>query len=132
MKKLNRLGIVAVTALAVSIGGVAMPASAEPSGQYVLNCITGSGTTIWTNNPPASCNGYIDVYLNGQKQAHINMSNAYIRQQLASPTRPLYVPLSCVAGAVLWSVAIPTYFTPVGWTLGAAGMAVLGLGCAGY
>ncbi len=92
----------------------------DVAGQYYSFCIWWNGTSaLWTNNDPYSCEGWLDVYINGQQVAHL--------QNGGKPLATISCQLSAATG-------IMTIFTGVlnsGWAV--AGWLwsswVSGLGC---
>ncbi|WP_404321202.1 hypothetical protein [Arthrobacter luteolus] len=103
------------------------PDAAEPqdvAGKYYTFCISLGVSHSWDGNPPESCPGWLDVYINGQHTAHLNMG---------ATDAP--VTWSCVIGVGL---GMATLFAPgagqVGWALAGtlAGIGVTIAGCAGF
>jgi len=95
----------------------------DVAGQYYSFCISLGVSHPWTGKSPASCPGYLDVYINGDHVAHLNTGHN------GGP-----LSFSCAGGVALGLV---TLFAPggevVGWAL-AGTLAGIGLtisGCAG-
>ncbi|MGF6832840.1 hypothetical protein QF015_001005 [Paenarthrobacter sp. TE4293] len=105
-------------------GEVNSPAPPEPAGQYYSFCTNLGMSFNWTSNDPASCPGYLDVYIGGQQVAPLNIGG--------SPGSVLW---SCALGV---GVSMVTIFAPggavVGWalagTLSSVGLTLMG--CAGW
>ncbi|MCR1160784.1 hypothetical protein NEK97_04855 [Paenarthrobacter sp. UW852] len=100
------------------------PAPPEPAGQYYSFCTNLGMSFNWTSNDPATCPGYLDVYIGGQQVSHLNIGG--------SPGSVLW---SCALGV---GVSMVTIFAPggavVGWAL-AGTLSSIGLtlmGCAGW
>lgn len=48
------------------------PGTDDVAGQYYSFCVWWNGTSaLWTNNDPYACEGWLDVYINGQHVAHL-------------------------------------------------------------
>ncbi|ACL41310.1 hypothetical protein Achl_3353 [Pseudarthrobacter chlorophenolicus A6] len=48
------------------------PGTDDVAGQYYSFCIWWNGkSALWTNNDPYACEGWLDVYINGQHVAHL-------------------------------------------------------------
>lgn len=67
----------------------------DVAGQYYSFCIWWNGTSaLWTNNDPYACQGWLDVYINGQQVAHLQNGGkplASISCQLAIATGVIQV-----------------------------------------
>jgi hypothetical protein len=128
MKKISKLGLTALAGGALVLGGMAAPANAEPTGQYDYTCIDSTGTSYnWNGNPPASCNGWMDVRINGQLIDHVDMTNAYIQDQLSKPG--VVVSLDCAVSGAGLLLSIPGTTTIVGTAATAVALLAVGMTC---
>lgn len=95
----------------------------EPAGKYYSFCISLGVSHPWTGKAPASCPGYLDVYINGDHVAHVNTGR-----------NGGMISVTCAGGIALGLV---TLFAPggevVGWALAGtlAGIGFTIAGCAG-
>lgn len=129
MKKISKLGLTALAGGALVLGGIAAPANAEPTGQYDYTCIDSTGTSYsWNDNPPASCNGWMDVRINGELIDHVDMTNAYIQDQLNKPGGGT-VSLECVVSGAGLILSIPGTTTIVGTAATVAALVAVGMSC---
>ncbi|KUM40221.1 hypothetical protein [Arthrobacter sp. EpRS71] len=100
------------------------PAPPEPAGQYYSFCTNLGLSFNWSSNDPATCPGFLDVYIGGQQVAHLNIGG--------SPGTMLW---SCALGV---GGAMVTVFAPggavVGWALVQviSGIGLTLMGCAGW
>lgn len=102
---------------------VVPPDTANPddvAGQYYSFCIWWNGTSaLWTNNDPYACQGWLDVYINGQHVAHLQNGG----KPLAS--------ISCQLGVATGVIQVFTGGLYSGWGLSSWLWSswVTGLGC---
>ncbi|MFZ4894783.1 hypothetical protein ACL9RL_10060 [Plantibacter sp. Mn2098] len=74
----------------------------------------------WTNNNPRTCNGWLQIRINGQQVGNINMSVI----PSSTPT------VLCVVGAGHATFSLYFVSTPAGWVLALSALLLARLGCA--
>jgi len=121
-----RLAVVALVAAVAMIGFAPTPASAEPTGQYYYYCIGSNGVSYTWNSKGYTCNGWWDVYINGNRVAHVKESKAYAKWLLNPGGKPVVSTDCFVTGALLYLAILAE---PIGWAGLAFGLIGTGYAC---
>jgi hypothetical protein len=74
LKKLAALASIGATLAVTAAVGIALPANAEPTGQYTYTCAPAGDGNVYTVTKAAAkkCSGWVDIYISGKHVGHIH------------------------------------------------------------